>query len=385
MPHTSRMAPHARLRGLATLALVALAPALLAQSSPDRARAETLARRATERLRALQQEADALASQERTLLGDLRKLDVDRQLKVEELRQIAFDSAQVATELSTNAQRTRDLERQESSGRPELRGRLVDIYKLGQGRYLRLLLSTTDIRQIGQAARTLSALAKLDHDRIVVRQRTLDELKRTRVTLEERRHQLEGLRVKAQNAEAALAHSAKARNDLIHDIDSRRDLNAQLVGELQSANQKLQLTLRDLSSAPADAAALPIRPFRGDLDWPVASSGVRRASRSASSPTSAGIEINAPEGAQVAAVHEGVVAYADAFGGFGNLVIVDHGAQSFSLYGNLLEMSVTKGARVERGEAVGTVGPAPAGPPELHFELRIDGQSVDPLQWLRKR
>jgi septal ring factor EnvC (AmiA/AmiB activator) len=379
------MAPHARLRGLATLALVALAPALLAQSSPDRARAETLARRATERLRALQQEADALASQERTLLGDLRKLDVDRQLKVEELRQIAFDSAQVATELSTNAQRTRDLERQESSGRPELRGRLVDIYKLGQGRYLRLLLSTTDIRQIGQAARTLSALAKLDHDRIVVRQRTLDELKRTRVTLEERRHQLEGLRVKAQNAEAALAHSAKARNDLIHDIDSRRDLNAQLVGELQSANQKLQLTLRDLSSAPADAAALPIRPFRGDLDWPVASSGVRRASRSASSPTSAGIEINAPEGAQVAAVHEGVVAYADAFGGFGNLVIVDHGAQSFSLYGNLLEMSVTKGARVERGEAVGTVGPAPAGPPELHFELRIDGQSVDPLQWLRKR
>jgi murein hydrolase activator len=379
------MARKALLRGgLATLALATLAPTLFAQSSPDRAHTEALARRATERLRALQQEADALASQERTLLGDLRKLEVDRQLKVEELRQIAFDSAQVATELSANAQRTRDLERQESSGRPELRGRLVDMYKLGQGRYLRLLLSTTDIRQIGQAARTLSALAKLDRDRIVARERTLDELKRTRTTLEERRGQLEGLRARAQSAEAALAQSAKARNNLIHDIDSRRDLNAQLVGELQSASQKLQLTLRDLSSAPPDAA-LPLRPFRGDLDWPVAASGVRRASRSAGAPTSVGIEINAPEGTAVAAVHDGVVAYADAFGGFGNLVIVDHGAQNFSLYGNLLEMSVAKGARVERGEAVGTVGPAPAGPPELHFELRIDGQSVDPLQWLRKR
>jgi septal ring factor EnvC (AmiA/AmiB activator) len=145
------------------------------------------------------------------------------------------------------------------------------------------------------------------------------------------------------------------------------------------------VTLRDLASASADAATLPIRPFRGDLDWPVASSGVRRSGRSASSPSSAGIEINAAEGAPVAAVHDGMVAYADAFGGFGNLVIVDHGAQSFSLYGNLLEVSVAKGARVERGDAVGTVGPAPAGPPELHFELRIDGQSVDPLQWLRKR
>jgi septal ring factor EnvC (AmiA/AmiB activator) len=385
MTLTSRTLPQTVLHGgLATVMLVALAPALLSQSS-DRARTEALARRAIDRLQALQQEADALAAQERTLLGDLRKLEVDRQLKAEELRQITADGIQVAADLSANAQRTRDLERQESSGRPELRSRLVDIYKLGQGRYLRLLLSTRDIRQVGQAARTLSVLAKLDHDRIVSRQRTLDELRRARGTLEERRRQLEGLRVKAESAETALARTAKARNDLVHDIDSRRDLNAQLVGELQAANQKLQATLRDLASASADAATLPIRPFRGDLDWPVASNGVRRASRSASSPTSAGIEINASEGASVAAVHDGVVAYADAFGGFGNLVILDHGAQSFSLYGNLLEVSVAKGARVERGDAVGTVGPAPAGPPELHFELRIDGQSVDPLQWLRKR
>jgi len=280
----------------------------------------------------------------------------------------------------------RDLERQESSGRPELKSRLVDVYKLGQGRYLRLLLSTTDIRQVGQAARTLSALAKLDHDRIISRQQTLDQLKRARVTLEERRRRLEALKLQTERAEAALARSAQTRNDLVHDIDTRRDLNAQLVGELQSAQQKLQLTLRDLANGgAAEASTLPIRPFRGDLDWPVTTTANRRSSRTASSPLSSGLEISAAEGASVTAVHEGVVAFADTFGGFGNLVIVDHGGQSFSLYGNLLEMSATKGARVERGQALGTVGPAPAGPPELHFELRIDGQSVDPLQWLRRR
>jgi septal ring factor EnvC (AmiA/AmiB activator) len=95
--------------------------------------------------------------------------------------------------------------------------------------------------------------------------------------------------------------------------------------------------------------------------------------------------IAAAEGSPVSVVHDGVVAFADTFGGFGNLVIVDHGSQSFSLYGDLLEMLVKKGARIERGQPVGTVGPAPAGPPELYFELRIDGQSVDPLQWLKKR
>ena len=84
-------------------------------------------------------------------------------------------------------------------------------------------------------------------------------------------------------------------------------------------------------------------------------------------------------------VHDGVVAFAGPFGGFGNLLIVDHGAQNFSLYGNLLEMSVNKGDRLERGQPVGTVGLGPAGSSELHFELRIDGQSVDPLQWLKKQ
>src|SRR5215467_13137631 len=215
MTGSPRMPQRLVLRGgLATALFVALAQTLFSQSS-DRARTEALARRATERLRALQMEADALATQERTLLGDLRKLELDRQLKTEELQQIGADSAQVATELASNAQRTRDLEHQESSGRPELRNRLVDVYKLGQGRYLRLLLSTTDLRQVGQAARMLSALAKLDHDRILRRERMLRELKSTHATLEDRRRQLETLRVSAERAETALEQAVVARNALI--------------------------------------------------------------------------------------------------------------------------------------------------------------------------
>jgi len=361
-------------------------PAAVAAQPGDRARAEALSRRADERLKALQHEADTLTADERTLLGDLRKLEVDRQIKAEELRQLASDGGRVAADLTANEQRTRELEGQESTSRPVLRARIVDMYKLGQGRYLRLLLSTTDVRQVGQAARTLAALARIDHDRIVSRQRTLDDLKAARKTLDDRRRQLNLLRASAERAEAALAQAARARNDLISDIDSRRDLNAQLAGELQIAQQKLQSALRDLANGePSDAVSLPIGPFRGDLDWPVTPAGNRRAARPDPSPLSTGLEITAPEGARVSTVHGGVVAFAGPFGGFGNLVIVEHGPGTFSLYGNLLEMSVAKGDHIERGQAVGTVGLAPAGAAELHFELRIDGRSVDPLQWLRKR
>src|SRR5437868_5635485 len=51
--------------------------------APDRARTEALARRATERLQALQHEADRLAAEERTVIGDVRKLEIERQIRAE--------------------------------------------------------------------------------------------------------------------------------------------------------------------------------------------------------------------------------------------------------------------------------------------------------------
>ena len=84
-------------------------------------------------------------------------------------------------------------------------------------------------------------------------------------------------------------------------------------------------------------------------------------------------------------MHDGIVAFADTFTGFGKLVILDHGGQNFSVYGNLLDIGVEKDARVDAGQRVGSVGPTVVGTAGLHFELRVDGQPVDPLQWLGRK
>jgi septal ring factor EnvC (AmiA/AmiB activator) len=372
------------------LALAWSVAASLAFAQPtDRARTEALARRASERLQSLQREAERLATQERTLMGDLRKLELDRQLKAEELRQVDADAAKIEGELTSISTRMEALQQSERAARPELTSRLVEMYKLGQARYLRLLLATPDLRRMGQASRTIAALAKLDRDRIASRKRTLDELKAAQATLEERGRQLATARAAASKAEVALARAAQARNDLIRDIDRRRDLNAQLAGELQTAQQKLQASLRELATgkSPAEPAALPLRPFRGELDWPVTGAVLRRFGRPTSgggSPSN-GIEIAAAEDASAVAIHDGTVAFAGPFPEFGNLVILDHGSQTFSLYGDLLDISVKKGARLERGQPVGSVGATASGTSGLYFELRVDGQPVDPLQWLKRR
>ena len=354
----------------------------------DRARTEAQAKRASERLQALHAEAERLASHEQSLIGELRVLEVKRQITAEEFRQVDAQYRQIAAEVAAADGRVRELEEQDQRERPGLRDRLVEMYKLGQGRYLRMLLSASDMRSVGQATRTVAALAELDRQRIAEHQHTLGELKATRARLESRRREIERVRASAARAQAAADDAARARNDLIRDIDRRRDLNAQLAGELESAQQRLQAQLRELGSASSssDAVGLPLRPFRGDLEWPVDGVVRRRfATTGMRNGVANGIEIAAEEGASVHAVHEGVVAYADTFAGFGKLVIVDHGSQAYSLYGNLLDIGVKRGAGVDRGQTIGSVGAALTGSAALYFEIRVDGQPADPLQWLKKK
>jgi septal ring factor EnvC (AmiA/AmiB activator) len=346
-------------------------------------------------MRGLQQEADRLASEERTLLGDLRKLEVERQLKSQELAQITARADATTRQLaSTNAQVAR-LEGEDLAERPELADRLVTLYKLGQGRYLRMLLSVSDVRSLGRAARLVTTLAEADRERVASHTRRLDQLNAARASLQTQAKEITGLRGAAERARVAADAAVATRNARIANIDSARDLNAQLSGELQAAQQKLQATLRGIAAGGTSGAdaALPLRPFRGDLAWPVAGILSLPFGRSVDGrPPSNGIEIATMEGTPVAAIHNGTVAFADTFAGFGKLVIIDHGSQTFSLYGNLLDIALPAGARVAHGDVIGTAGPALTSGPRaaggmarLYFELRIDDRPVDPLQWLKRK
>src|SRR5579872_6882369 len=204
-----RKAPFALLAVFALSVVIAVAVVVTVFAQPsDRERTEALARRAADRLQSLQREADTLASTERTLLGDLRRLEIDREIKTTERQQADEALATVQAELATTAARTSALESEAAAERPELRARLVEVYKLGQARYLRLLLSTPDLRRIGQATRTVAALGKLDRDRVASYKRTLADLKAARTALEQRSRDAVALRAAAAKAEAGVERAA---------------------------------------------------------------------------------------------------------------------------------------------------------------------------------
>ena len=147
----------------------------------------------------------------------------------------------------------------------------------------------------------------------------------------------------------------------------------------------LQATIAGL--ATTTTTDLPLKPFQGDLAWPVAGPVLSRFGRAASSYGTAiqknGIEIGTAVGTPVHAVHGGTVAYAAPFTGFGVLVILDHGDNTFTVYGHLAGTALRPGATVARGQAVGASGANPTGQPAAYFEVRVDGRPVNPVQWLK--
>jgi septal ring factor EnvC (AmiA/AmiB activator) len=359
---------------LLSSALVA-AQAPLPSSIPD-------TRRLDDRIRSLQSEASRLAGSARTLVSELRGLEVERDLRAAEARKAASAVAAAEAQVRQTDRRLIELEEVRARQLPAVQTQLANLYKHGRLGYARLLFGVDDVRELGRASRVVAALVARDGRRLEEHRHTLTALQQQRAAQSSDARDLAARRDDAVRTRTAAERAVAAHGRRLAEIDAQRDLTAQYVGELQTARDDL------LRRVEGPTAGMPFAPFRGALDWPVAGkvSGLfGQANRLGGSAVRNGIEISAPDGVSVHAVHGGTVAHAGPYAGFGNLVIVDHGNSHFSLYGYLGAITVTNGQSVPAAGEVGVVGPSPAGPSALYFELRVDGRSVDPVQWLEPR
>jgi murein DD-endopeptidase MepM/ murein hydrolase activator NlpD len=94
-----------------------------------------------------------------------------------------------------------------------------------------------------------------------------------------------------------------------------------------------------------------------------------------------GIDLAAPEGSPIHVLRPGVVTFAGKAGGYGNLVVVDHGDGLETRYGHCASLAVKPGDRVSAGDTVATVGSTGRSTgPHVHYEVRRDGIPVDPTE-----
>jgi septal ring factor EnvC (AmiA/AmiB activator) len=369
-------------------ALPLIAQAQVQVQAPAAAPASgALLERASDRIKALQREADQLAQQSTTTLAALRQLELTRALRAEELAQVNTRLSAVSAKVAASTARVQALEAQRVERTPALEERLQALYKRGRNGYVRLLLDTADERDLARASRGVVSLAKIEEIRIAEHRRLLAEEQAARTQLQSEERQLARLKAEAVTLDAAAAKAVADRSRMLDELDRRRELAAQFVGELEQARQRLQSTIDGLPGAAI--VDLPLRPFQGDLPWPLAGPVLTRFGRATTGSFGTsiqrnGIEIGAAAGSTVHAVHGGTVAYAAPFTGYGVMVILDHGQDAFTVYGHLAGTALRPGLVVTRGQLVGTSGATPTGEAAAYFEVRIDGRPVNPVQWLRR-
>lgn len=96
-----------------------------------------------------------------------------------------------------------------------------------------------------------------------------------------------------------------------------------------------------------------------------------------------GLDIGGASGQPIFAAKEGTVILAGWNGGYGNTVVIDHGGGITTLYAHQLQLNVSKGQTVGRGDIIGQVGSTGLSTgPHLHFEVRLNGTPIDPLAFM---
>ena len=190
-------------------------------------------------------------------------------------------------------------------------------------------------------------------------------------------HQVRELRDELLASKGKLVETRSRKKQSLESLTAAERDDATEIDALQQVSAELSAKIR-----AAQATSTVQRSASGALIWPV--------NAPVTSPFGwrwgrmhEGIDLGAAYGTPIAAAAAGSVIYAGWLGGYGNLTVIDHGGGLATAYGHQSHIAVTVGQQVAQGEIIGNVGSTGHSTgPHLHFEVRVDGQAVDPLGYL---
>ena len=363
----------------------------------NRAQREELLRIRSERDE-LEKKMSGLQNTAHELADEVNLLDKQHDATARMVKSLDNQLVAITDEVAATTANLSSSEREAAMKRAVLQRRVIEIYKRGPLYSAEVLFSAQSVGQLVARYKYLHLLALRD-------QGLVHRLEELHTRIESQHGQLVRLQSSVIENRAEKSREA-ARLVELETLQSRNLARVQQdtkrtrarLAELEKSEARLNNVIaafeaeRRRASGRAGAATLAPSSIRttdiGRLDWPVNGAFLYRFGRYVNPNNTTtrwnGIGISAPVGTSVKSVSAGTVAYAGPMGTYGNTVILEHGGGDYSVYGSLNRIDVRKGARVIKGQALGTVGVSdPALGSHLHFEIRRGGPAVDPAEWLR--
>ncbi|MBI5578935.1 MAG: peptidoglycan DD-metalloendopeptidase family protein [Deltaproteobacteria bacterium] len=368
-------------------------------SPGERAAIETLREEADALRQDIQQqeaELDRVARDEGDIADALEASGLALQRHRRRAAALKAELTELEENIASTAATVEDLSRRIRAGEAAMSRRLVALYKVSSLGTAQLLASADSVAEFVQRRKALGQILAQDElarEALMAQHAELEEL---RAHLE--RQQAEK-RTRAGEHARQLASAAREnanREKLLALIRTRKELQLAAIDNLRQSARALDEQIESLGRravSAADGGHRPVKPFsdsKGLLLPPVKGKiisvyGPFRHPQLNVQTFRSGIEIAADRGEPVQAVHSGKIIYASWFKGYGNVLIIDHGSNFYTVYAHLEDVFKSIDNPVEAGEVVATVGDSGAlGTPGLYFELRHHGKSLDPKEWLKK-
>jgi len=318
-------------------------------------------------------------SAEYRILTDLKRLN---NLVVDTRRRIRTMESEIVS-----------LESGIQSGRQQLDRRLRYIYRMRGGNLVRMLLRSQSISDFLRRWRAVKLIVREDRRRIREYQQRVSELTTVKSNLKENLERVVVIKSDAERKGRLAMGERKKRLYILGRIKEDKKLAEAAARELNrdrkdSTEMILQMTKPESLQPENGLSILDFGMRKGYLETPVKGPvigffGPVRNARLGTVTRNNGIDILASEGTPVVAVASGRVRFAGEFMGYGRVVIIDHGHRYHTMYGHLDRTQCVKGQAVDEGEVIGAVGSTSSlSGPQLHFEIRFQGNAVNPMNWL---
>jgi murein DD-endopeptidase MepM/ murein hydrolase activator NlpD len=279
------------------------------------------------------------------------------------------------------------------AAKDDVRRSAVLLYQHGDGAAMIGLLDSTDgSGQLVEGKQYLQrASAKRQHDVHRVT-RLQAELADQRTELAQQKESADAARAAANDekskldalaasqAQARDAAAAAEQNETVK-LDAARAQHDEAAAELQAESDRIAQQLRGTGDGPALGDGTFIRPVGGPITSPF---GYRTDPVTGGTAFHSGLDLGSPCGTPIKAAGTGVVVSAGFNpGGYGNMTLINHGAGLSTLYGHQSSIIVSEGQSVTQGQVIGYVGSTGKSTGcHLHFEVRVNGNPVDPLGYL---